>query len=90
MQTLWTVVTSHRRSFELSEVVMADVEERRETGRSLIVIGVICWIFAALVMFFNPASMKRGSFSLVEVAVGLVIVGLVLAVIGFVKSKRAS
>jgi hypothetical protein len=56
---------------------MADIEERRETGRSLIVIGVICWIFAALVIFFNPAEIRRGSLTLVEIAVGLVVVGAV-------------
>jgi hypothetical protein len=68
---------------------MADIEERRETGRSLIVIGVICWIFAALVIFFNPAAIRRGSLTLVEIAVGLIVVGAVLAVVGFIKSRRA-
>jgi hypothetical protein len=68
---------------------MADIEERRETGRSLIVIGVICWTFVALVIFFNPAEIRRGSLTLVEIAVGLVVVGAVLAVVGFVKSRRA-
>jgi uncharacterized membrane protein len=68
---------------------MADIEERRETGRTLIVIGVICWVFAALVMFFNPAAIRRGSLSLVEIAAGLIIIGAILAVIGLVKSKRA-
>jgi uncharacterized membrane protein len=68
---------------------MADVEERRETGRSLIVIGVIFWIFAALVMFFNPAALRRGSLSLLEVAMGLVAIGAVLAIFGLIKSQRA-
>jgi hypothetical protein len=35
-------------------------EERRETGLSLIVIGVMLWCFDALVFFFFPAGMKLG------------------------------
>jgi hypothetical protein len=50
---------------------------------------VICWIFAALVIFFNPAAIRRGSLTLVEIAVGLIVVGAVLAVVGFIKSRRA-
>jgi hypothetical protein len=35
-------------------------EERRETGLSLIVIGVMLWFFDALVFFFLPAGIKLG------------------------------
>jgi hypothetical protein len=35
-------------------------EERRETGLSLIVIGVMLWFFDALVFFFLPAGIELG------------------------------
>ncbi|HWR36100.1 MAG TPA: hypothetical protein VN622_09555 [Clostridia bacterium] len=63
-------------------------EERRETGTSLILIGWLCWIFAALVMFFNPSAIRLGRLTMVEIAVTLAVAGLVLNILGLRVRKR--
>jgi hypothetical protein len=60
-----------------------DPEERRETGTSYMLIGFICLLFAFLVMFFNPAAIRLGKLTMVEVAIGLVILGSILEVVGY-------
>jgi hypothetical protein len=69
---------------------VVDREERRETGTSLMLIGFICLAFAFLVMFFNPAAIRLGKLTMVEVAIGLVIVGFVLEIIGYRIRVKAS
>lgn len=65
------------------EKKVVDVEERRETGTSLMLVGFIFLAFAFLVMFFNPAAIKLGKLTMVEVAVGLVVVGFIFEIIGY-------
>lgn len=62
---------------------VVDPEERREAGTSYMLIGFICLLFAFLVMFFNPAALRQGKLTLLEVAVALVVLGSVLEVVGY-------
>lgn len=39
---------------------MPSTEEGRENGSALMVMGWVCVLFAFMVMFFNPAALKRG------------------------------
>ena len=64
-------------------------EQKRETATSLIIIGWICWLFALLVLFFNPAAMRLGRMGMLYTAIGLAAAGLVLNIIGFRMRSRA-
>ncbi len=65
-----------------------DYEEQREAGTSWVLIGIMCWLFAALVMFFHPAAWKLGKASFAEAAAGLAVVGLALFINGLrIRSK---
>lgn len=65
------------------------IEDRRETGLSLIVIAGILWFFDALIFFFLPAGIKLGeqrAFALVTGSVFLL--GAVLMSVGFYLRKK--
>jgi len=64
-------------------------EQKRETATSLMIIGWICWGFALLVMFFNPAAMRRGRLEMFYTAVVLAVAGLVLNIVGYRRRSRA-
>ncbi len=61
---------------------MPSTEEGRETGSALKVMGWICLLFAFLVMFFNPAAIKRGQLGIEYIAGTLAIVGLGMYIVG--------
>ena len=61
---------------------MPSTEEGRETGSALVVMGWICVLFAFLVMFFNPAALKRGRLEIEYIAGGLAVLGLLMNIIG--------
>jgi len=65
--------------------VLEDREQsRRETGTSLMFIGLALWVADALVVFFLPASLRLGSQrTLVAVILGLAAVGLAFMASGF-------
>jgi hypothetical protein len=69
---------------------MADAEEKRETGASLIFIGLALWVVGFLVVFFLPSGMKFGRettfYAILAVLFGL---GLILLVAGYLKRKKA-
>jgi hypothetical protein len=44
----------------VSQTANNNVEERRENGLSLMVIGFVLWFFDALVLFFMPAGVRLG------------------------------
>ena len=46
------------------------------------VMGWVCVLFACLVMFFNPAAIKRGHIGIEIIAGALVVGGLVMNLIG--------
>ncbi len=61
---------------------MPSTEEGRETGSALMVMGWVCVLFALLVMFFNPAAIKRGEIGIELIAGTLTVVGLLMNLIG--------
>jgi energy-converting hydrogenase Eha subunit G len=65
-----------------------DYEDRRDINLTYMLVGWLCWIFAFLVMFFNPSAMRLGRFTMVEISVLLAVVGLVLNIIGYVRLRR--
>ncbi len=67
-----------------------DYEEQRESGGAAMLIGGLCWAFAFLVMFFHPAAVRLGRMTMVEIAGGLVVVGLVVFLYGMRIRSKAS
>jgi len=60
------------RKFE--EAGMVDAEEKRETGGSLMFIGLAIWVAALLVVFFLPAAVRigyQGSFTKILAVLGV-------------------
>ncbi len=61
---------------------MSSLEDKRENGSAVMVIGWVMMLFAFLIMFFHPAAMKLGQTRFVVVAACLGGVGLILSVVG--------
>ncbi|HVZ16259.1 MAG TPA: hypothetical protein VG897_04030 [Terriglobales bacterium] len=53
----------------------ADLEERRENGLGLIMIGFMLWFFDALILFFMPAGIRLGHRLPFEFLIGSAFVG---------------
>lgn len=63
---------------------MANVEEKRELGGSLIFIGLALWVADLLVIFYLPALMKFGRHGTVSGIVAvLAVAGLTLMITGY-------
>jgi hypothetical protein len=70
--------------------VQTDVEQVREKGLSLEVIGGMIWFFDFLILFFLPAGLRLGHKSgFVVIMIALALLGLVLIVSGYVIRARA-
>ena len=68
---------------------MPSTEEGRENGSALMVMGWVCALFALVVMFFNPAALKRGQTGIEWIAGGLVALGLLLYLVGrYIRKHR--
>jgi FtsH-binding integral membrane protein len=74
---------------ECAMTIVESPEQKRETATSLIIIGWICWAFALLVMFFNPAAMRLGRLGMVYTAIVLAVAGLLLNIVGYRLRSRA-
>lgn len=61
---------------------LKDYEEQRDLGMTWFLIGIMFWLFAGLVLFFNPAALKLGQLRMVVIASVLAFIGLVLFVNG--------
>jgi hypothetical protein len=61
---------------------MPSTEEGRENGSALIVMGWVCVLFALIVMFFNPAALKRGQTGIEVIAGALAVGGLLMNLVG--------
>lgn len=61
---------------------MADLEETREMGATLMFIGVGVWAMDFLVLFFFPSAGKS-SRTFVDILATMAIVGLTLLIIGY-------
>jgi hypothetical protein len=63
---------------------MADLEEKRETGATLMFIGVGIWIMDFLVVFFLPSASRPGtSRTFLDIIVTMAVLGLVLLIVGY-------
>jgi hypothetical protein len=84
-----TFAHTSRRRYAPVEVVMANVlesreESRRETGTSLMFIGLAIWVADALVAFFFPAAVRVGRQGMfLNVILVLAVAGLVLMAAGY-------
>jgi phosphatidylserine synthase len=59
-------------------------QSKKETGASLVFIGLAIWVADALVVFFLPASVKMGSQNtFLAIILALAAVGLLLMVAGY-------
>jgi heme/copper-type cytochrome/quinol oxidase subunit 4 len=59
-------------------------QSKKETGASLMFIGLAIWVAGALVAFFLPASMRLGSHVMsLTIIFALGLVGLLLLIVGF-------
>lgn len=61
---------------------MPSTEEGRENGSALMVMGWVCVLFAFMVMFFNPAALKRGQRGIELIARALAVGGLLINLVG--------
>lgn len=70
--------------------VSADVEQIREKGLGLEVIGGMFWFFDILILFFLPAGVKLGhQAAFAAIMIALALLGLALFVSGLVIRARA-
>lgn len=70
---------------------MAGIEEKRETGTSLIFLGFAIWVVDFLVVFFLPSGIKlgqQGTFLNIMLALG--VLGLALLIIGYRARGKSS
>ena len=68
---------------------MPSQEERRESGRAVMVVGWVLVLFALLVMFFEPAALRIGQVRFGVIAAVMLIVGLLLNIYGY-RLRRSS
>jgi hypothetical protein len=69
---------------------MADAEQKRETGTSLMFIGLAVWVADLLVVFFLPSGMKMGRETMfISIIVTLAVLGLILMIVGYLKRGKA-
>jgi hypothetical protein len=65
-------------------------QSKKETGASLMFIGLAVWVADALVLFFLPASVKMGGRATWLTAItALALMGLTLLVVGYVMRGKA-
>jgi hypothetical protein len=70
---------------------MANAEEKREFGASLVFIGFALWVAGLLVVFYLPASMKIGHQSaFLGIIVALFACGLAAMISGYRRWTRAN
>ena len=68
---------------------MPSMEEKREGGSAVMIIGWVLMLFAFLVMFFNPAARKLGESRFEVVAGCLAAAGLIMSITGTVIRRRS-
>ncbi len=72
-------------------VAMTDIEEKRETGASLMFIGLGVWVMDLLVVFFLPSGIKFGRYAtFLSIIIAMGILGLVLLIIGYKVRGKSS
>lgn len=67
-----------------------DGEQKKETGTSLMFIGLAIWVADALVIFFLPASVKLGTrLPWMGTITALCLMGLTLMIVGYLMRGKA-
>lgn len=70
---------------------MMDIEEKRETGASLIFLGLGIWMMDLLVVFFLPSGIKFGHYAaFLSIIIAMGVLGLVLLIIGYKVRGKSS
>lgn len=70
---------------------MTDIEEKRETGASLMFIGLGVWVMDLLVVFFLPSGIKFGRYgTFLSIIIAMGILGLGLLIIGYKVRGKSS
>ena len=65
-------------------------QSKKETGASLMFIGLAIWVADALVLFFLPASVKMGGrFTWLLAITALALMGFTLLVVGYIMRGKA-
>ncbi len=65
-------------------VVMTAIADKRETGASLIFLGLAVWVVDLLVVFFLPSGIKLGrQMTFFDIIIGMGALGLALLIIGY-------
>jgi hypothetical protein len=68
----------------MTNVLESKEQSKKETGASLMFIGLAIWVAGALVAFFLPASTKMGSHVMsLTIILALGLMGLLLLIVGF-------
>ena len=68
---------------------MSSIEEKRENGSAIMVIGWLMMLFGFLVMFFHPAAMKLGETRFAWIAGCMGVAGLMLSLVGVIVRRRS-
>jgi hypothetical protein len=69
---------------------MADLEVKRETGTSMMFLGLTVWVADLLVLFFLPAGVKQGRQELfLGIIIILFLLGTYLTVTGYLQRRSA-
>jgi hypothetical protein len=69
---------------------MADLEVRRETGTSLMFMGLTVWVGDLLVLFFLPAGFKQGrQQAFFAIMLVLFLLGAFLMIRGYLGRRKA-
>jgi Na+-driven multidrug efflux pump len=72
-------------------IAMTAIEEKRETGASLILLGLGVWVVDFLVVFFLPSGIKLGRYAtFLGIIIAMGVLGLVLLIIGYKTRGRSS
>ena len=65
-------------------IAMTAIEDKRETGASLILAGLAVWVVDFLVAFFLPSGLKLGRYAtFLGIIIAMGILGLALLIIGY-------
>jgi heme/copper-type cytochrome/quinol oxidase subunit 4 len=68
----------------MTNVLESKEQSKKETGASLMFIGLAIWVAGALVAFFLPASTNTGSHVMsLTIILALGLMGLLLLIVGF-------
>jgi hypothetical protein len=65
-------------------IAMTAIVDKRETGASLIFLGLAVWVVDLLVVFFLPSAIKLGrQMTFLDIIIGMGALGLALLIIGY-------